>query len=107
VSIEKRLQRLETRSEKTDNRPEEKGYWGVTMYLREVENCQRAQEGLLPIPYTEEELRWERFLDEEFLQDGLPRMRASPGWQSIEAQAQLDEWEHEIREKHSLEKGDS
>jgi hypothetical protein len=64
-----------------------------------MENHQREQAGLPPIPYTEEELAWERESDLQFLQDGLPKLRASPGWQSAEAQARLDEWEQHIKEK--------
>jgi hypothetical protein len=100
MNTRQRIERLEARSEKTYSGPEERGYWAVMLYYNEVENHQREQEGLPPIPYTKEELGWQRELDEEFLQDGLPRMRASPGWQSSEAQARLAEWEHDIREKY-------
>jgi hypothetical protein len=100
----RRIERLEARAERTDSAPEEWGRRSVTLYLKEVENHQREQEGLPPIPLTEEELGWVRQLDEEFLRDGLPSMRASLGWQSAEAQACLDEWEHDIRAKHTRER---
>jgi hypothetical protein len=104
MNVRKRLERVEARAERTDGAPEEWGRRSVTLYLKEVENHQRGQEGVLPIPLTEEELGWQRQLDEEFLRDGLPSMRASPGWQSAEAQAYLDEWEHEITAKHTRER---
>jgi hypothetical protein len=100
MNTRQRIERLEARAERKNNGPEERGYWALTLYLREVDNHQRELQGLPPIPYTEQELEWQRKLDEEFLQDGLPRMRASPGWQSAEAQVRLDEWEHDIREKY-------
>jgi hypothetical protein len=105
LSIGKRIQRLEARAGKPANILDEWGYRSTMLYCKEVENYRREQEGLPPIPLTPEEQEWERELDEKFLQDGLPRMRGDPGWQTAEAQALLDEWEHEIR--GTLEKGDS
>jgi hypothetical protein len=104
MNMHKRLERLEARAGRTGSAPEDWGRRSVTLYLKEVENHQRGQEGLPPIPLTEEEFRWQRQLDEEFLRDGLPSMRASPGWQSAEAQECLDEWEHEITAKHTRER---
>ena len=79
MNMRKRLERLEARAGRTGSALEDWGRRSVTLYLKEVENHQRGQEGLPAIPLTEEELRWERQLDEEFLRDGLPSMRASPG----------------------------
>jgi hypothetical protein len=102
MSIEKRIKYLEARAEKLDKvtRVPDRGYWAVRLYCKEVENHQRQPEGLPPIPLTPAEEEWKRESDIKFLQDGLPRMRASPGWQSPEAQGRLDEWEHDIREKY-------
>ena len=68
-------------------------------YFRALENLDREKAGLPPLPYTEED----REDDEEFLRETLPAYRASPGWQTEEAQSVLNEWERDTREK--LEKG--
>jgi hypothetical protein len=100
MSMKRRVELLEAReTEKQADRAGERGYWTITLYLRAVENHQREQQGLPPIPYSEEELGWKRELDEEFLQDGLPRMRGDPGWQSAQAQARLDEWQKDLEER--------
>jgi hypothetical protein len=101
MSMKRRVELLEAReTEKpADDRAGERGYWTITLYLRAVENHQREQQGLPPIPYTEEELGWKRELDGEFLQDALPRMRGDPGWQSAQAQARLDEWQKDLEER--------
>lgn len=49
---------MEGRAEKTDSGPEKCGRRAVTLYLKEVENDQREQDGLPLISLTEEELRW-------------------------------------------------
>ena len=66
--------------------------------LHALENARREIEGREPLqdlPYTEEDRRE----DEEFLAHTLPTYRASPGWQTEEAQSVLDDWE-----KHTLER---
>jgi CHASE3 domain sensor protein len=69
-------------------------------YFRALENLERKEAGLPVLPYTEED----RKDDEEFLAHTLPTYRASPGWQTEEAQRVLDEWEKDTLEK--LEKGE-
>jgi CHASE3 domain sensor protein len=68
-------------------------------YFRALENLEREEAGLPPLPYTEDDRRE----DEEFLRETLPTYRASPGWQTQEAQSVLDEWEKHTL--HSIENG--
>jgi hypothetical protein len=68
-------------------------------YFRALENFNREKVGLPPLPYTEEDRRD----DEEFLLETLPVYRASPGWQTVEAQHALDIWERDTIER--LQKG--
>jgi len=68
-------------------------------YFRALENLQREEAGLPPLPYTEED----RQDDEEFLLETLPSYRVSLGWQGEEAQQALDIWERDTIEK--LQKG--
>jgi CHASE3 domain sensor protein len=97
-SIERRLDNLERVSA---NRRADKG--GSPRYLdsyfRALENFNREKVGLAALPYTEED----RQDDEELLRETLPTYRASPGWQTQEAQSVLDEWEKHTL--HSLENG--
>jgi hypothetical protein len=69
-------------------------------YFRALENLERKEAGLPPLPYSEVDRR----SDEEFLAHTLPTYRASLGWQTEEAQRVLDEWEKDTLEK--LEKGE-
>jgi hypothetical protein len=64
-------------------------------YFRALENLERKEAGLPPLPYTEED----RKSDEEFLRETLPFYRASPGWQTEEAKRVLDEWERDTHER--------
>jgi hypothetical protein len=97
VGVNRRLERLEERASanKGWRMP---GY--MEAYFRALENLERKEAGLPPLPYTEEDRRD----DEEFLAHTLPTYRASPGWQTEEAQRVLDEWERNTRE--SLQKGE-
>jgi hypothetical protein len=75
--------------------------WRAAMlFCKEAENLEREQKGLSRIPLTPEEEVWERESDLRFLEEGLPEMRESPGWQEPGAREMLDEWEQEIREKY-------
>jgi hypothetical protein len=97
-SVERRLDNLErlSASRRVD-------YSGSPRYLesyfRALENFDREKVGLPPLPYTEED----RQDDEAFLRETLPFYRASPGWQTQEAQRILIEWEKHTM--HSLENG--
>jgi hypothetical protein len=96
-SIERRLRRLEEHTSADPglrSRPYE-----LKSYFRALENLEREEAGLPPLPYTEED----RQDDEEFLRETLPFYRANPGWQSEEAQRILNEWEKHTL--HSLENG--
>jgi hypothetical protein len=97
VGLNRRLDRLEERASAN------KGWRmpGYTeAYFRALENLERKEAGLPPLPYTEED----RKDDEEFLAHTLPTYRASLGWQTEEAQSVLDEWEKDTLEK--LERGE-
>jgi hypothetical protein len=64
-----------------------------------LENLQREEAGLPPLPYSKADRRE----DEEFLRETLPFYRACPGWQTEEAQRILNEWEKQTM--HTLENG--
>ena len=96
VRFNDRLRRLEERASAN------KG-WRMPHYLeayfRTLENLERKEVGLPPLPYTAEN----RQDDEGFLRETLPAYRASPGWQTEEAQRILNEWKKHTM--HSLENG--
>jgi hypothetical protein len=100
-SIERRLERLERLAESPhEDKSESTRY--MERFLHLLENAHREIEGREPLPdlpYTEED----RKDDEEFLRETLPTYRASPGWQTQEAQSVLDEWQKHTM--HSLENG--
>ena len=91
MRLDGRLKRLERASASTGSRSPR---YELECYFRALENVQREEAGLPPLPYTEEDRRE----DEEFLRETLPSYRANPGWQTEEARYVLDEWE-----KHTLE----
>jgi CHASE3 domain sensor protein len=85
-SIERRLDNLERLSaRRLADKSGSPRY--LDSYFRALENLDREKVGLPPLPYTEED----RQEDEEFLRETLPTYRASPGWQTQEAQSVLDE----------------
>jgi hypothetical protein len=96
MGIERRLRRLEARSS-TNTGSRSPRY--LEAYFKALETLEREEAGLPPLLYTEED----RQDDEEFLRETLPAYRASPGWQTEEAQNVLDEWERQTL--HSLENG--
>lgn len=100
-TIERRLDNLERLS--ASRRADKGGSpHHLDTYFRALENARREIEGHEPLPelpYTEEDRRD----DEEFLRETLPVYRASPGWQTVEAQRALDVWERDTIER--LQKG--
>lgn len=75
---------------------------GWERFFHDHENARRRLHGLEPLPelpYTEEDHRD----DLDTLQRTLPTYRNSPGWQTEEAQALLDEWALDVKER--LQKG--
>jgi hypothetical protein len=97
VGLKRRLKRVEERASAN------KGWrmpHCLEAYFRALENLERKEAGLPPLPYSEVDRR----SDEEFLAHTLPTYRASLGWQTEEAQRVLDEWEKDTLEK--LEKGE-
>jgi hypothetical protein len=97
-SLERRLERLErlTESPQADMSDSPRH---LEAYFRALENLEREEAGLPPLPYTEED----RQDDEEFLRETLPFYRGSLGWQTEEAQHVLDIWERDTIER--LQKG--
>jgi hypothetical protein len=96
-SIERRMRRLEERA--SANKGSRSPRYELESYFRALENLQREEAGLPPLPYSEED----RQDDEEFLLETLPLLRASLGWRREEAQHVLDEWERDTIER--LQKG--
>ena len=96
MRLDGRLKRLEERaSANTGSRSPH----NLDRYFRALENLDREEAGLPPLPYTEDDRRG----DEGFLLETLPFYRANPGWQTEEAGHVLDEWERNTRER--LQKG--
>lgn len=95
--LEKRIERLETADAGRKDAEESEATPQLRRYFEALENVKREQVGLEPleIPYTREELENDLTMIEE--------MRDDPGWQTPEAQALLNQWERDIREK--IEKG--
>ncbi len=72
---------------------------GWERYFHAAENAQRELQGLEPsfaadLSYTEEDYKD----DLNTLEETIPAYRESPGWQTEEAKAFLDEWERDIEE---------
>jgi hypothetical protein len=64
-------------------------------YFKDLANVRRAEAGLEPLPYTEED----REDDRRCLLEVIPAYRASRGWQTEKARSFLDRWEQHVREK--------
>jgi hypothetical protein len=95
VGLRERLERLEAVSGKAES-PKRSRAW--ERYLHVHENGRREIQGLEPLPdlpYTEED----RADDRETLEETIPRYRMSPGYQSGDGKAFLDQWERSIRDK--------
>lgn len=95
--MHRRLERLEARPKPQGcGRGASKRQW--ERYFHAHENAQRELRGLEPLPdleYTEED----RQDDLRTIQEHVPAMRADPGWQTDKAQAFLDAWEQDLKEK--------
>ena len=92
MGLNGRLKRLEERASAS------KGWRSpryVDAYFRALDEHERKEVGLPPLPYTEED----RKDDEAFLRETLPVFRASLGWQTEEAQHALDIWERDTIER--------
>jgi CHASE3 domain sensor protein len=64
-------------------------------YYKALENHRRVEEGLGPLPYTEEDRRG----DARCLAETIPAYRASAGWQTEEARAFLARWGQSVAER--------
>jgi hypothetical protein len=69
----------------------------LQLYCKSVDNYRRQVQGLPPIPYTLEELQWERELDVESLKKTLPPLVFQPPRSDIEAQEFRKSLEREVR----------
>ena len=70
----------------------------LQLYWKSVDNYSRQVSGLPTIPYTQEELQWERELDISYLNDTLPhllQLRKS----DTEAQELLKVFEGDVSER--------
>ena len=90
ASIDDRLERLEA-----GRKPRYEVPTYLTLYLKELENIQRTQEGLDPIALTPEEEAERERGDRKFLEEYIPHVRAQGG--SPETLALIDEWEEHAR----------
>lgn len=96
-SLEKRLKVLENRSA-----PEVKRKVHIPRsmerYFHALDNARRQEYGLEPLPdleYTEED--YEDGLIT--LNEHIPTMRSSPGWQTEEGRVFLNKWERDTKER--------
>ncbi len=93
-SLERRLRALEANSQQQGYKVPRR----VERYMHILKNYHRRTRGLEPLPelpYTQEDYED----DLRTLHEHIPRLRASPGWQRVEARARLDSWEVIIRER--------
>ena len=99
-SLERRLEKLEARAGK-----DAASRWEVPIetrvYLARVARCQARAEGKELPPYTHEEIEEMRRSDTESVEGRgvVGWLRESTGWQSLEAQQALDEWEQDARKR--------
>jgi hypothetical protein len=69
----------------------------LRLYWKSVDNNKRQAQGLPPTPYTQEELRWERELDMQFLKETLPLLLLRPRDSDTETQELLKLMERDVR----------
>lgn len=100
MSLERRLEQLEEQFKARQHTNPSGGTspreW--ELFFHAHENARRELRGLEPLPdlpYTEED----RENDLDTLENTIPSYRASVGWQSEDAQARLDAWEANVRER--------
>jgi hypothetical protein len=94
VSLRDRLEKLESRSAEREA-PQRSRV--MERYFHAHENARREIEGREPLPelpYTDED----REDDRRCLEEIIPRYRSSPGYQSGDGKAFLDQWEQSIRD---------
>jgi len=88
-NLNRRLENLEANRRGRYETPPE-----VLLYCKHVDNARREMDGLEPVPLTPEEEALVLETDRRFLEEVLPELRSSVGWQGEEARALLDGWEH-------------
>lgn len=99
-SLEKRLEALEAKA--SPGPQADRGAASRARLFEHLfhahENARREIAGLEPLPdlpYTKED--YEDDLDT--LETTIPAYRNSPGWQTEQCRASLDEWERDVRER--------
>jgi hypothetical protein len=97
--LERRLERLEGNAAR--HAPKGTPRY-LERYFKDLANHRRAEAGLEPLAYTEED----REDDRRCLEEVIPVYRAASGWQTEEARRFLDAWEQHIREKLAKLEGD-
>ena len=90
ASVNERLGRLEARTKPSYEVPVY-----LTLYLKELENIRREEDGLEPEPLTPEEEAERERGDRRFLEEYIPHVRALGG--SPETLALIDELEEHAR----------
>ncbi len=95
MSLRKRLQMLEARQVAGQRSYEVPAY--LTLYLKELENIQREEAGLDPIPLTPEEEALSAAGEEWFAEEYIPHLRELGG--SPETLAIIEELEEHAREE--------
>jgi hypothetical protein len=99
VSLQRRLVRLEG-AVQTGHAPELASlHREAELHCKLVENARREMAGEEPEPLTPEEEALCLELDLWMLEEGIPHLRAGPGWQSAADKEKLEEWERDIRER--------
>jgi hypothetical protein len=94
MSIHKRLERLEVLARAPDKAEQTTPRYREA-YFRALENFEREEAGLEPLPYND----IDRESDEHFLAETHPVYRSLPGWQREECREILDRWEQHTRER--------
>jgi hypothetical protein len=92
ASLNERLEKLEAKAKPSYEVP-----IYLTLYLKELENIQRRDDGLSPIPLTPEEETQRARGDRWFLEEYIPHVRAQGG--SPETLAVIDELEAHARKE--------
>ena len=63
--------------------------------FREIENVERAESGMEPLPYTADDCHG----DEGRLRETIPAYYRREAWQTNQERVFLDKWERDLRER--------
>lgn len=93
MSLKRRLEQLEG-SGSAGEVPEHR-----RVQMKEYLNEMARANGEEPEPLTEQEKRISIENERRWLEEGIPRYRREPGWDTPQCQAILDQWEAQSRER--------